>query len=100
MAAEISMARATSAGGADQVDVAIVGAGTAGLAALREVRERTEDLVLINSGPYGTTCARVGCMTSKALIVAAIALPDGAQLDQCGVRGGDGQRAAIVWGVH
>ncbi|NLE61066.1 MAG: FAD-dependent oxidoreductase, partial [Planctomycetes bacterium] len=54
-----------------RVDVAIVGAGTAGLAALREVSKRTEDFVLINDGPYGTTCARVGCMPSKALIAAA-----------------------------
>jgi dihydrolipoamide dehydrogenase len=32
------------------------------------VRRHTEDFVLINDGPYGTTCARVGCMPSKALI--------------------------------
>ena len=56
----------------DEVDVAIVGAGTAGLAALREVRAHTDKFVLINAGPYGTTCARVGCMPSKALIAAAM----------------------------
>jgi len=55
----------------EHYEVAIVGAGTAGLAALREVRKRTDNFVVINDGPYGTTCARVGCMPSKALIEAA-----------------------------
>jgi dihydrolipoamide dehydrogenase len=54
-----------------KVDVAIIGAGTAGLAAYRRVREHTERLLLIEVGPHGTTCARVGCMPSKLLIAAA-----------------------------
>lgn len=53
------------------VDVAIIGAGTAGMAAYRAALEHTAKLVLIESGPYGTTCARVGCMPSKLLIAAA-----------------------------
>ena len=53
------------------VDVAIVGAGTAGLNARRECEKAGVDWVLIESGPYGTTCARVGCMPSKLLIAAA-----------------------------
>ena len=40
----------------------ILGAGTAGLTALKETQRHTEDVLLINDGPYGTTCARVGCM--------------------------------------
>lgn len=56
---------------AREVDVAIIGSGTAGLSALGQVRKRTENFVIINDGPYGTTCARVGCMPSKALIEAA-----------------------------
>lgn len=70
------------------VDVVIVGAGTAGLAALREVRKRTESFLLVNDGPYGTTCARVGCMPSKALIAAANALHVRTRLDEFGIRGG------------
>ncbi len=54
-----------------QVDVAIVGAGTAGLGAQREVEKAKRSHVLIEAGSYGTTCARVGCMPSKLLIAAA-----------------------------
>jgi dihydrolipoamide dehydrogenase len=54
-----------------KVDVAILGAGTAGLSAYSEVRKVTDNFVLIQGGPYGTTCARVGCMPSKVLIQAA-----------------------------
>lgn len=53
------------------VDVAIIGAGTAGLYALREVRRAGKSFVLIDSGPLGTTCARVGCMPSKVALHAA-----------------------------
>ena len=54
-----------------RVDVAIVGAGTAGLAAHAAAREHTESLLLIEGGAHGTMCARVGCMPSKLLIAAA-----------------------------
>jgi len=53
------------------VDVAVIGAGSAGLTAFREAANMTRDVVLIEGGPYGTTCARVGCMPSKLLIAAA-----------------------------
>jgi len=54
-----------------KIDVAVIGAGTAGLNARREVEKRGRSVLLIESGPYGTTCARVGCMPSKLLIAAA-----------------------------
>src|SRR5215218_3547077 len=53
------------------VEVAVVGAGTAGLAAYRAAVARGKRAVIIEGGPYGTTCARVGCMPSKLLIAAA-----------------------------
>ena len=53
------------------VDVAVIGSGTAGMSAFRAARAHTKNVVLIESGPYGTTCARVGCMPSKLLIAAA-----------------------------
>ncbi len=54
-----------------KVDVAIIGAGTAGLSAVHEVQKVTQNFVVINGGEYGTTCARVGCMPSKVLIQVA-----------------------------
>jgi dihydrolipoamide dehydrogenase len=53
------------------VDVAIIGAGTAGLSARREVAKETDNYRVIDPGPLGTTCARVGCMPSKALVQSA-----------------------------
>ncbi len=52
-------------------DVAIIGSGTAALNALREVEKAGGSWLLIESGPYGTMCARTGCMPSKLLIAAA-----------------------------
>ena len=52
-------------------DVAIIGAGTAGLHARRAVAAAGKQWLLIEAGPYGTTCARTGCMPSKLLIAAA-----------------------------
>lgn len=54
-----------------EVEVAIVGTGTAGMTAYRAALEHTQNIVTIESGLYGTTCARVGCMPSKLLIAAA-----------------------------
>ncbi|MEM9191153.1 MAG: dihydrolipoyl dehydrogenase [Myxococcota bacterium] len=69
-----------------KVDVAIVGAGSAGLSARREVELRGRDYVLIERGPFGTTCARVGCMPSKLLIAAADAAHEVHQAGMFGVR--------------
>src|SRR5450756_1700608 len=54
-----------------QVDVAVIGAGTAGLAAYRAAKAAGASATIIEGGDYGTTCARVGCMPSKLLIAAA-----------------------------
>lgn len=48
-----------------KVDVAIIGGGTAGMVAYGEVRKHTDRIALIEGGPFGTTCARVGCMPSS-----------------------------------
>lgn len=52
-------------------DIAIIGAGTAGMTAYRAAKRAGKSVLLIESGHYGTTCARVGCMPSKLLIAAA-----------------------------
>ncbi len=67
------------------VKVAIIGAGTAGMRAYREASQVTDDIALIEDGPYGTTCARVGCMPSKLLIAAAEAAVCGLHTEPLGV---------------
>jgi len=54
-----------------KVDVVIIGAGTAGMTAYRAALAHTDNILVIESGAFGTTCARVGCMPSKLLIAAA-----------------------------
>ncbi|WP_280552771.1 dihydrolipoyl dehydrogenase [Halomonas sp. 25-S5] len=54
-----------------EVDIAIIGAGSAGLSAWHAARKHSDSVLLIEGGAYGTTCARVGCMPSKLLIAAA-----------------------------
>ncbi|KAA9132611.1 dihydrolipoyl dehydrogenase [Marinihelvus fidelis] len=68
-----------------EVDVAIIGAGTAGLNARREVEKAGKTPLMIESGAYGTTCARVGCMPSKLLIAAADAAHHVAGAGQFGI---------------
>lgn len=77
------------------VRIAILGAGTAGLTALSQVRKHTDNFVIINHGPYGTTCARVGCMPSKALIQAADDFHRRSALATLGILGGEGLRVDL-----
>ncbi|CAN7391878.1 dihydrolipoyl dehydrogenase [Acidovorax sp. Leaf78] len=79
----------------EPLDTIIIGAGTAGLAALREVRKRTSRYLIVNDGPWGTTCARVGCMPSKTLIEAANAFHRRHAFEEFGIRGGDALSADI-----
>ena len=72
-----------------KVDVAILGAGTAGMGAYRAARKHTDNLVMIEASHYGTTCARVGCMPSKLLIAAADAAHGARHADLFGVRPGE-----------
>ncbi|RZK92091.1 MAG: dihydrolipoyl dehydrogenase, partial [Methylobacterium sp.] len=66
-------------------DVAVIGAGTAGIAAFRAAEAAGADAVLIERGPGGTTCARVGCMPSKLLVAAAAAAHDARRASLFGV---------------
>jgi len=69
-----------------QVDVAIIGAGTAGMGAYRSARAHADSVLLIEGGAYGTTCARVGCMPSKLLIAAAEAAHQARHAEPFGVQ--------------
>lgn len=57
-------------------DVAVIGAGSAGLAAYRAAKAEGARTLLIEAGPGSTTCARFGCMPSKLLLAAARAARD------------------------
>jgi dihydrolipoamide dehydrogenase len=52
-------------------DVAVIGAGTAGLAAEQAARKAGATTLLTDDRFAGTTCASVGCMSSKLLNAAA-----------------------------
>ena len=67
------------------VDVAIIGAGSAGMTAYRAALAHTDSVLVIESGDYGTTCARVGCMPSKLLIAAGDAVHAASQARLFGV---------------
>ena len=69
-------------------DVAIIGAGTAGMSAYREALKYSDRVVMIDGGPLGTTCARVGCMPSKLLIAAAEARHRAESVGLFGLRAG------------
>ncbi|EGV18853.1 dihydrolipoyl dehydrogenase [Thiocapsa marina] len=70
-------------------DVAIIGAGHAGLNAVKEVRKLTDNWVLINGGPLGTTCARIGCMPSKVAIHLADNFQSRRRFERYGIHGAD-----------
>ncbi len=72
-----------------EVEVAIIGAGSAGLYALSQVKKKTDNFLLINDGPYGTTCARVGCMPSKSLIRIAEYYHEREYFEKSGIRNSD-----------
>ncbi len=72
-----------------EYDVIIIGAGTSGLTARREVSKKTDNYLVIDDGPLGTTCARVGCMPSKVLIQAANDFHRRHKFEESGIVGGE-----------
>lgn len=72
-----------------EVEVAIIGAGSAGLYCMSQVKRFTDDFVLIDGGELGTTCARVGCMPSKAMIQVAEDFYRRNIFDREGIEGGE-----------
>ncbi|MGE7368777.1 dihydrolipoyl dehydrogenase [Neorhizobium sp. NPDC001467] len=70
-------------------DVAIIGAGTAGLSAERSARRAGARTLLIDDRFAGTTCASVGCMPSKLLIAAGKAAHHARQAETFGIHAQD-----------
>ena len=67
-------------------DIIIIGAGTAGISAYKQAVRHTQNILIINAGPWDTTCARVGCMPSKVLISTANRMHDIEHADQLGLQ--------------
>ncbi|WP_127471488.1 dihydrolipoyl dehydrogenase [Thiomicrorhabdus aquaedulcis] len=78
-----------------KVKYIILGAGSAGLTAMGVIRKTTDDFVMINGGHYGTTCARVGCMPSKALIHCAEQFNARHKMVDFGIDGAQGLTADV-----
>lgn len=65
-------------------DIIIIGAGSAGFSAYKEAVKHTDNILIINDGPWDTMCARVGCMPSKVLISSANQLHSAKTLNKVG----------------
>lgn len=72
------------------IDVVIIGAGTAGLYALSQVIQNRKSYLIVQNGELGTTCARVGCMPSKVLIQAAEDYHRRKAFEREGIEGSEG----------
>lgn len=70
-------------------DVVIIGAGTSGLTARRQVAALTDNYIVVDDGPLGTTCARVGCMPSKVLIQVANDFDRRHKFESVGIHGSE-----------
>ncbi len=77
---------------AKDLDVAIIGAGTAGLSARSEVARVTDNYLVFDPGPLGTLCARTACMPSKALLQSAHDFHRRHDFDRLGIDGSDALR--------
>lgn len=79
-----------------KVKVCVIGSGSTGLFSLGKIRKGTKDFVVLDGGILGTTCARVGCMPSKALIQAAEDVHHRSHLAVQGISGGEEIKADIA----
>lgn len=72
-----------------KVDVAVIGAGSAGIFAFGQIRKRHKNVVILDGGTLGTTCSRVGCMPSKVLIQVGDDIHRRSSLAKEGIGGGE-----------
>lgn len=69
-ARDVGSARAPKEG--DELDLLILGAGSAGFAAAIKATELGAQVAIVERGALGGTCVNVGCVPSKTLIRAAV----------------------------
>ncbi|MEX2500898.1 MAG: NAD(P)/FAD-dependent oxidoreductase [Trueperaceae bacterium] len=77
----------------DTFDLVVIGAGMAGLAAARKVASKGRRVAIVDSRPYGGTCALRGCDPKKVLIGLADLVDAQERLRDHGLRGA----SAIDW---
>ncbi|MBN66800.1 MAG: dihydrolipoyl dehydrogenase [Rickettsiales bacterium] len=70
-------------------DAVVIGAGTAGLSAFKEIRQHTDNAILVQEGPLGTTCARTACMPSKSLLHTAKLYEERKKFPSNGIHGSE-----------
>ena len=71
----------------DDVDLAIIGAGSAGFSAAIRAADLGARVALIGDGVIGGTCVNIGCVPSKALIRATGAVHDARRAERfAGIR--------------
>lgn len=83
-------------------DLAVIGGGTAGLAAAQTAAAQHKRVLLISEGPLGGECTWNGCVPSKALIEAAAVYASAATAGRfgVGVTGLSVDFAAVMERVH
>ncbi len=70
-------------------NVVVIGTGEAGAAVARECRGAGWDVAIVDSGPFGGTCALRGCDPSKALVAAAALVDWNKRMEGLGVSSKD-----------
>ncbi len=76
-------------GVSDAFELAVIGGGTAGLAAAQTAAHRRRRVLLVSDGPLGGECTWNGCVPSKALIEAAAVHHTAANAARFGIRVGE-----------
>jgi len=79
--------------------VAIIGAGTAGLSAMRRVRDHNGNFVLIYAGQYATTCTRMSGRDRDSLNVYADAVSGRLPGAMC-IPGGEHIAHLLAWSIQ
>jgi glutathione reductase (NADPH) len=79
---------------AQRYDVVILGAGNAGMAAARVVREHGRSVAIVENREVGGTCPLRGCVPKKVLVAAAEAMEQIANASQHCIEAG---RPRLDW---
>lgn len=68
-------------------DVAVIGTGTSAYTLAYPCREAGKTVAMIDSRPYGGTCAMRGCQPKKYLVAASEVVAQASKMQQIGIKG-------------